>query len=71
MSNHHTFNTNKDGITLGYGICWNRRATLIQGHLAEKTESGDRVSAVGLFNVSSQQGDETPKIAFSRPAEFI
>ncbi|MEH2411766.1 hypothetical protein [Nostoc sp.] len=31
----------------------------------------DRVSAIGLFNVSSQQGDETPKIAFSRPAEFI
>ncbi|MEH2454284.1 hypothetical protein [Nostoc sp.] len=53
---------------MGYGICWNSDR---RGNLAEKTESGDRVSAVGLFNVSSQQGDETPKIAFSKPAEFI
>jgi hypothetical protein len=61
-------------MILAYGIC---RDSDCRGNLAENSTGvgvarrRHRVSALGLSNVSSQPGDETPKIAFSRPAEFI
>jgi hypothetical protein len=61
-------------MILVYGIC---RDSDRRGNLAESFTGVDvarrrhRVNAIGLSNVTSQPGDETPKIAFSRPAEFI
>ncbi|QLE47028.1 hypothetical protein FD724_01970 [Nostoc sp. C057] len=68
-------------MILVYGICRDSDAygglRLRRGNLVENSTGvgvarrRHRVSTLGLSNVSSQPEDETPKIAFSRPAEFI